>query len=149
MTQHYWDNNELQFARLICELMAEDGNLDRVASSMGLSLRDVNELLDRAHAVWERGKKLPDLHEKARNDLRMLTQLIGEDAVQEVLDEMMYDSYEKGASASNNTSPKAQVYELYESGYTLDSHIEAQSRPHQPKESDDAARADPDPADCL
>ena len=51
-----WENNEVQFARLLCELIANDYNVTDAAKSMDLEVKDVNELLDRAHAVWERAK---------------------------------------------------------------------------------------------
>jgi len=53
-----WDNNEVQFARLLCELVAENEalQLEEVAKSMDLELKEVNELLDRAHSVFEKAK---------------------------------------------------------------------------------------------
>lgn len=51
-----WENNEVQFARLLCELIASDYNVTDAAKSMDLEVKDVNELLDRAHTVWERAK---------------------------------------------------------------------------------------------
>jgi len=50
-----WENNEVQFARLLCELMAND-NIPDTAKSMDLEMKDIHELLDRAHTVWERAK---------------------------------------------------------------------------------------------
>ena len=51
-----WENNEVQFARLLCELIASDYNVTDAAKSMDLEVKDINELLDRAHTVWERAK---------------------------------------------------------------------------------------------
>jgi hypothetical protein len=58
-----WDNNEIQFARLLCELVAnwEDDTCAKqtiraVASSMDLTYDQVNELFDRAEVVWEASK---------------------------------------------------------------------------------------------
>jgi len=51
-----WGNNEVQFARLLCELIASDYNVTDAAKSMDLEVKDINELLDRAHTVWERAK---------------------------------------------------------------------------------------------
>jgi hypothetical protein len=51
-----WENNEIQFARLLCELVASDYNVTDAAKSMDLEVKDINELLDRAHTVWERAK---------------------------------------------------------------------------------------------
>jgi hypothetical protein len=53
-----WHNNEIQFARLLCELVAncDDLKVQEVADSMDLDVIDVNELFDRANDVWERSK---------------------------------------------------------------------------------------------
>lgn len=50
-----WENNLVQFSRLLCELVAtnETLQLEDVAEAMDLQLEDVNELFDRAHDVWE------------------------------------------------------------------------------------------------
>jgi len=62
--QPLWDNNEIQFARLLCELVAnwEDDTCAKhtiraVARSMDLTPDQVNELFDRADAVWEKSKR--------------------------------------------------------------------------------------------
>lgn len=53
-----WNNNEIQFARLLCELVANCDNLefDAVCASMDLSKRELMSLYDRANDVWERSK---------------------------------------------------------------------------------------------
>lgn len=53
-----WNNNEIQFARLLCELVAsnESLNLKETAESMDLEIKDLDELLDRAHYVFEKAK---------------------------------------------------------------------------------------------
>jgi hypothetical protein len=53
-----WENNEIQFARLLCELVAgnESLNLMEVADSMDLGVGKVHEILDRAHKVFEKSK---------------------------------------------------------------------------------------------
>ena len=52
-----WDDNELQFARLLCELMATQAiDLTETAESMDLEMSEMHELLDRAHEVWEAAK---------------------------------------------------------------------------------------------
>jgi len=64
MAKTLWDNNEIQFARLLCELAAnwEDDTWTRsltiraVARSMDLTPDHVNDLFDRANDVWERSK---------------------------------------------------------------------------------------------
>ncbi len=50
-----WDNNLIQFARLICEVNATQPTLDCAAlcSEMDLEQDEVNELFERAHEVWE------------------------------------------------------------------------------------------------
>lgn len=53
-----WNDNLTQFARLLCELVAnnESLSLEKVAEEMDLELKDVQELLDRAHKTWEAAK---------------------------------------------------------------------------------------------
>ena len=53
-----WNDNELQFARLICELVANVSNLEFEATceSMDLQADELQSLYDRANEVWERAK---------------------------------------------------------------------------------------------
>lgn len=53
-----WDNNEIQFARLLCELVAtcDDLKLRDCCESMDITQDELNELYDRAHTVWEASK---------------------------------------------------------------------------------------------
>lgn len=53
-----WLNNEVQFARLLCELVAncDDLKIRDVCESMDLSQDELNELFDRANDVWENAK---------------------------------------------------------------------------------------------
>lgn len=58
-----WDNNEIQFARLLCEVVANWGDeidtkhiIKDVARSMDLTVDEVNTLFDRAETVWEASK---------------------------------------------------------------------------------------------
>jgi hypothetical protein len=53
-----WDNNEIQFARLICELVAncDDLNAPALCESMDLDPGSLDELFERAHTVWENAK---------------------------------------------------------------------------------------------
>jgi len=53
-----WDDNELQFARLLCELVAncDDLNIEAVAESMDLTVEEVDSLFDRADSLWEAAK---------------------------------------------------------------------------------------------
>jgi hypothetical protein len=50
-----WNNDLIQFARLICEINAtqERLDLDRLCSEMDLQRDELFELFDRAHNVWE------------------------------------------------------------------------------------------------
>jgi len=54
-----WEDDTVQFARLLCELVAnvEDLKLEEVAKSMDLSLDEAKELFDRAHTAWEKAKE--------------------------------------------------------------------------------------------
>ena len=54
-----WDNNLVQFARLLCEIVAtqEDFDSDALCYSMDLEAADLDDLFDRAHNVWESAKE--------------------------------------------------------------------------------------------
>jgi hypothetical protein len=54
-----WKDNKVQFARLLCELVATHENIDvkALAESMDLRAVDVDELFDRAQHVWETAKE--------------------------------------------------------------------------------------------
>lgn len=54
-----WRNNEIQFARLICELVANVENLEfqALCESMDLEPDELQELFERADVVWETSKK--------------------------------------------------------------------------------------------
>ena len=54
-----WNNNEIQFARLLCELAAANESLaiEDVARSMDLEVEEVDELFERAHEVFEEAKE--------------------------------------------------------------------------------------------
>lgn len=53
-----WENNAIQFPRLLAEIMATQDTLDipALAESMDLSIDEVGELFDRANTAWERTK---------------------------------------------------------------------------------------------
>lgn len=59
--QHPWQNNAIQFPRLIAELEAAGGFTEAVVqdlqTSMDLDERDIYELIDRAQAQWDRIKE--------------------------------------------------------------------------------------------
>ena len=54
-----WNNNEVQFARLLAEIVATQDNIDfeTLATSMDLELEQVQELLERASDRWEQAKE--------------------------------------------------------------------------------------------
>jgi hypothetical protein len=53
-----WGCDKIQFARLLCELVAnvDDLCIEDVAASMDLPIEQVNQLFTRAELVWERSK---------------------------------------------------------------------------------------------
>lgn len=50
-----WNNDAVQFPRLLCEIIATQDKLDipALAESMDLTVAQVNELFDRANTAWE------------------------------------------------------------------------------------------------
>ena len=54
-----WNVNDVQFARLLCEINATQEHLDvpTLAETMDLEESDVTELFERAHKVWEAAKR--------------------------------------------------------------------------------------------
>ncbi len=49
-----WRNNAIQFPRLISEILAtQEIDLELLAQSMDLAIEDVEELVDRADAIWQ------------------------------------------------------------------------------------------------
>jgi hypothetical protein len=58
-----WENNEVQFARLLCEIVAalDEGQVKDliidVCRSTDLGPDDINQLFDRAEKVWEKAKR--------------------------------------------------------------------------------------------
>ncbi len=63
MAKNMWANSEVQFARLLSEVVAalDEGALKHLikdlSASMDLSTDDVNNLFDRAERVWEDCKR--------------------------------------------------------------------------------------------
>lgn len=52
-----WEDNSIQFPRLIAEIMAtQELDFTTLCESMDLSPDDLEELFDRAHYAWERAK---------------------------------------------------------------------------------------------
>ena len=68
-TTEAWNDNTIQFARLLCELVANNAtlNLEDVAEGMDLELAQVLSLFDRAVDVWEFAKKV-DAQDNAPNN---------------------------------------------------------------------------------
>lgn len=60
-TSTSWDRDEVQFPRLLAEIVATQDKLDMkaLAESMDLTLEEVSSLFDRADAAWERMKVEP------------------------------------------------------------------------------------------
>lgn len=58
MANTLWDNNLVQFARLLCEVGATCDvlSIEALAQSMDLEVGDVLELFERAHHTWELAK---------------------------------------------------------------------------------------------
>lgn len=56
--QPKWENDSIQFPRLIAEILAtqEALDIDALAASMDLTVDEVNELFDRAQEQWEKAK---------------------------------------------------------------------------------------------
>jgi len=56
-----WENDKVQFARLLCEIMATceiaPNDWDALCGSMDLERAEVDELLERANDVWEGAKR--------------------------------------------------------------------------------------------
>ena len=53
-----WNNDKVQFARLLCEIAAtQELDVDELMESMDLSEEGIQELFDRADAVWEHAKE--------------------------------------------------------------------------------------------
>jgi len=57
MSNTHWQNNGVQFSRLLAEIMAtQELDLNSLANSMDLSVDEINELFDRANQAWEDSK---------------------------------------------------------------------------------------------
>jgi len=54
-----WDHDEVQFARMLCEILAchEHLDVDALAASMDLELSEIEQVFERAHESWERAKR--------------------------------------------------------------------------------------------
>ena len=53
------DENLIQFARLLCEIVATQDNFDSDALCKEMDISDIelNEIFDKAHDVWEDAKQ--------------------------------------------------------------------------------------------
>lgn len=55
--EEVWDDNLIQFARLLCEIVAtQDVADDLLMESMDLTSEEIDSLFERAHIVWEEAK---------------------------------------------------------------------------------------------
>jgi len=56
---YVWQDDSIQFPRLLAEIMATQENLDftLLAESMDLDVAYIDELFDRANTAWEKAKK--------------------------------------------------------------------------------------------
>ena len=67
MNNKKWNNNELQFARLIAEIEAAGGFSEQLmqdlCTSMDLEKNQVTELIDRAQTRWDEAKDMPTIEE--------------------------------------------------------------------------------------
>ena len=54
-----WEDDSIQFPRLIAEIAATQEYIDfgLLADAMGITEEDVSDLFERAHKEWERRKK--------------------------------------------------------------------------------------------
>jgi len=54
-----WEDDEVQFARMLCEIAATQGalDIDALAASMDLEPSEIDEVFDRASERWERAKR--------------------------------------------------------------------------------------------
>ena len=54
-----WDKDELQFARLLCEIKSNQDNFDygAIQASMDVTREQLDELFERAQFVWESAKR--------------------------------------------------------------------------------------------
>lgn len=61
MSNPLWENDIVQFPRLLCEIIATQSTFDvgALAASMDLTVEEVNALFERAHTAWERYKVEP------------------------------------------------------------------------------------------
>lgn len=59
--QDLWQRGDIQFPRLLCEIMAtqDNLNLESLSESMDLSPEDIEEIFDRANEKWESSKRSP------------------------------------------------------------------------------------------
>lgn len=59
MSNENWEDDSIQFPRLLCEIIATQQDVDffTLAESMDLTVNDIYELFDRAHTAWEKAKE--------------------------------------------------------------------------------------------
>lgn len=54
-----WENNCIQFSRLLCEINAtqENLNFEILSESMDLDVKELYSIFERANTVWEKTKR--------------------------------------------------------------------------------------------
>lgn len=58
MSDRAWNNDFVQFARLLCEINAtQEIDIETLCESTDLDVEEINELFDRAHDVFENNKR--------------------------------------------------------------------------------------------
>ncbi|MBA9846765.1 hypothetical protein ACUXIL_003405 [Ralstonia pickettii] len=72
-----WERDDVQFPRLLAEILATQDSLDKkaLADSMGLSVEQVSSLFDRAAATWEAFKAESALEANGDSSARGLTEV--------------------------------------------------------------------------
>ena len=98
-----WDINEIQFARLIDEIISTHKlDLASLADEMDIELSDIDQLLDRANKVWEKSKA--DVHQGQQSKLMVDALMKENDELRDVIVEL------KKKLAGPEKEPKEKVY---------------------------------------
>lgn len=88
MSNQKWENNAIQFPRLLAEISAtQELDIPALSEAMDLSIDDVNELLDRADRAWEDAKAGDPGLEVSASTLRVLLSY-AEPALEKECDEL-------------------------------------------------------------
>jgi hypothetical protein len=117
-----WDNNQVQFARLLAEIVATQDKLDikALCESMDLEPEQINELFDRADTAWEAAKKAVD---DKRVVMDFIKTLDADKLSEMALDEAVHDTASSQGSDANNGGFESQVEYLLNNGWSADAVI--------------------------